>query len=71
MYFTLKYVAGYRPFSWYKLPIRSSSYMSIHEAEVKAKNAIDAILCAPLPELELWRDRGKLEDKLFASGAYI
>jgi len=65
LYFTLKYVAGYNMFSGVKRQAYLDSYWSIHKTEVEAQNAIDALLCAPLPEQQLWQERRKLEARLF------
>lgn len=66
LYFTLKYVAGYRE----RAPItqgRREFYTggSLDQMEQAAQYAIDEILRRPLPEVQLWREREQLEARLF------
>lgn len=69
LYFTLKYVAGYRE----RAPItqaRREFYTggSLDRMEQTAQNGIDEILRRSLPEVELWRERKQLEARLFGEG---
>lgn len=69
LYFTLKYVAGYRE----RAPIiqgRREFYSgwSLNQMEQAAQYAIDEILRRPLPEVTLWREREHLEARLFGEG---
>jgi len=65
LYFTLQYVAGYRGRYGARREWPVEYGWTPGLAEVKAQHAIDALLCTPLPEVVLWWERKRLEDKLF------
>jgi len=65
LYFTLKYVAGYGGRSPDGRQTPRYDIWTAEKAEVEAQNAIDSLLCSPLPEEQLWHERQQLEAKLF------
>ncbi|GMW03984.1 MAG: hypothetical protein AMXMBFR84_51180 [Candidatus Hydrogenedentota bacterium] len=63
MYFTLKYVAKdlYRPTAW---PGPEYQIWTPSQAERTAEHDIATLLCTALPELQLIRERKRLEYRL-------
>ena len=67
LYFTLKYVAGYRAVGSHRSPAETPFPYPAAWEEVNARSGIDALLAVPSPELELWRERQEIEAKLFGA----
>lgn len=67
LYFTLKYVAGCggRGSMGYREP--SDAAYALPDVDTEAKRSIDALLYQRLPEVELWRERQRIEAKLFGA----
>jgi hypothetical protein len=65
LYFTLKYIAYDGGAISQRSEPHSYTCWTARKAEVAAYHAIDALLRAPLPEVVLWWERKRIEDKLF------
>ena len=66
LYFTLRYVAGYAARDQHhRSHADPYSPWTPSRAEVQAQHVIDALLCPVLPEVQLARERSRLEAKLF------
>ena len=68
LYFTQKYVAGYRSVTSLRSPVDPPLPWSTSWEDADARSGIDSLLSFPLPELELWRERQEIEARLFGQG---
>lgn len=67
LYFTLKYVAGYGGRGNMDYRVQSEAIYAPPDVDTRAERSIDAILKPALPELELWRERQRIEAKLLGA----